>query len=92
MRPVRPGASLGPTAVGMMLRTTPGVILPYHGHSGPERTFVLQGGYRDSAGGAEVWAGDFADQPAGAEHELHVLPPCDCIAAVLVHGGVYLAR
>ncbi len=91
MRPVRPGTALGASAIGMLLRTTPGTILPYHGHDGPERTFVLQGGYRDSAGG-EVWAGEYADMPTGAEHELHVLPPVECIAAVLVHGGVYLAR
>jgi putative transcriptional regulator len=88
MRPVRPGPAAGASAVAMMLRTTPGTILPHHGHHGAERTFVLQGGYRDSAGG-EVWAGDYSDHPAGVEHELHVLPPVECVAAVLVQGGVY---
>jgi putative transcriptional regulator len=91
MRPVRPGAKLGASAIGMLLRTQPGVTLPRHGHAGAERTFVLQGGYRDSSG-TEVWAGEYSDLPAGSEHDLHVLPPCDCVAAVLVHGGVYLAR
>jgi hypothetical protein len=91
MRPVKPGAALGPSAIGMILRTTPGVTLPAHVHDGPERTFVLQGGYRDSAG-TEVWAGELHDMPAGGEHSLHVLPPAECIAAVLVHGGVRLAR
>jgi putative transcriptional regulator len=91
MRPVRPGPGLGASAIGMLLRTRPGVTLPRHGHGGAERTFVMQGGYRDSSG-IEVWAGEYSDMPAGAEHDLHVLPPVDCIAAVLVHGGVYLAR
>jgi putative transcriptional regulator len=91
MRPVRPGAKLGDKAIGMLLRTQPGVTLPRHGHAGAERTFVMQGGYRDSSG-TEVWAGEYSDMPAGAEHDLFVLPPVDCIAAVLVHGGVYLAR
>jgi putative transcriptional regulator len=91
MRTVQPGPGLGAGAVGMLLRTRPGVTLPRHGHHGAERTFVLQGGYRDSSG-VEVWAGEYADMPAGAEHDLHVLPPCDCVAAVLAHGGVHLAR
>ena len=91
MRPVKPGRGLGTDAIGMMLRTTPGTILPDHVHDGPERTFVLQGGYRDSAGG-EVWAGEYSNMTAGTQHELHVLPPVECVAAVLVHGGVHLAR
>ena len=91
MRTVKPGAALGPSAIGMLLRTTPGVTLPAHVHDGPERTFVLQGGYVDSLG-TEVWAGEFHDMPAAGEHSLLVLPPAECVAAVLVHGGVHLAR
>ena len=91
MRPIRLGPSLEGSAVGMMLRTTPGTVLPNHRHDGPERTYVLQGGYRDSAGG-EVWAGEYSNMPGSSQHELHVLEPVECIAAVLVHGGFHLVR
>jgi anti-sigma factor ChrR (cupin superfamily) len=88
-RLVKPGPGAGTAALAMLLRTAPGTLLPLHRHVGPERTFVLQGGYEDSAG-REVWAGEYADQPAGTQHQLRVLPPVDCIAAVLVQGGMHV--
>ncbi len=91
VRLVRPGARAGEQAVALLLRTAPGTVLPHHTHAGIERTFVLQGGFRDSAG-REVWAGEQADMPGGSSHELLVLAPVDCIAAVLCHGGLALAR
>jgi anti-sigma factor ChrR (cupin superfamily) len=82
---VGPGAGEG--AQGWLLCTEPGVTLWHHRHVGAETTFVMQGGYRCSLGD-EVWAGETVTQPAGSEHDLLVLPPSPCIAAVLVHGGI----
>jgi hypothetical protein len=86
LRPLAPGpAHAG--ALAMLLHTDPGVVLPDHRHGGAERTFVLQGGYRDSAG-VEVWAGEYQEMTGGSHHAIHVLPGEPCVAAVLCRGGL----
>jgi putative transcriptional regulator len=87
IRPIQPGPALGPKAMACFLRTAPSVTLPMHRHLGAETTFVLQGGYRDS-GGAEVWAGEQASMPGASAHDLVVIGPEDCIALVVVDGGI----
>jgi hypothetical protein len=97
LRPIRPGASPGqsprrsPTPrTAWFLKTTPGVTLPRHRHQGSELTFVLQGGFRDSAG-TTVWAGEQVIMADATEHDVLVLGDVDCIALVVSDGGIVVA-
>jgi anti-sigma factor ChrR (cupin superfamily) len=82
--PVRPGVRCA-GAMAAFVRLQPGAAFPFHRHTGPERTFVLQGGYLDSQG-REVWRGDCDPYEGGTEHGLTALPGVACIAASVLFG------
>lgn len=88
--PVTPGPVLR-GAVAVFVRGEAGARFPAHRHLGVEHAMVLEGGYRDSATGREVWAGDHATGPAESVHHLEMIGP-GCTCAVLVAKGIELVR
>jgi anti-sigma factor ChrR (cupin superfamily) len=82
--PVRPGPRCA-GAMAAFLRLQAGTAFPFHRHTGPERTLVLQGGYLDSSG-RELWRGESDPYEAGTEHSLTALPGVCCIAASVLWG------
>lgn len=64
-----------------MLKISPGMAVPEHGHGGSEMTLVLSGAYRDELG--RFGPGDIADLDEHVEHQPRVEPgdPCICIVA-----------
>ncbi len=77
-----------------LLRVAPGVALPAHGHSGPEMTCILQGGYADATG--DYAAGDIAEGDAALDHTPVASPGPDCICLIATTGRLrahtWLAR
>jgi anti-sigma factor ChrR (cupin superfamily) len=63
----------------------PGVRFPKHRHRGEEQLLVLEGAFED-AFGIITCAGDDCRMAPGSEHELRILPPGRCIAAVAERG------
>jgi hypothetical protein len=84
MFPVKPGPRCA-GAIAAFLRLQAGATFPHHRHTGPERTFLLQGGYLDSQG-RELWRGENDPYEAGSEHHLTALPGVSCIAASVLWG------
>lgn len=64
-----------------MLKISPGMAVPEHGHGGSEMTLVLSGAYRDELG--RFGPGDIADLDEHVEHQPRVEAgaPCICIVA-----------
>lgn len=77
-----------------LIRVAPGVALPAHGHSGPEMTCILQGGYADATG--DYGAGDIAEGDSALEHTPVASPGRDCICLIATTGRLrahtWLAR
>jgi putative transcriptional regulator len=77
-----------------LLRVTPGIALPAHGHSGPEMACILQGGYTDATG--DYAAGDIAEGDSALDHTPVASPGPDCICLIATTGRVrahtWLAR
>jgi putative transcriptional regulator len=77
-----------------LVRVTPGVGLPGHGHTGPETACILQGGYADESG--DYGAGDIAEGDVGLEHTPVAAPGPDCICLIATTGRLrahtWLAR
>ncbi len=71
----------------VVLRGVPGVTFPTHRHAGEERTFVLQGGFREDDGN-ELWRGMRLLKPPGSEHSVTVLDGPPCVAALRMDGRV----
>ncbi len=77
-----------------LVRVTPGVGLPGHGHTGPETACILEGGYADETG--EYSAGDIAEGDVELEHTPVAAPGPDCICLIATTGRLqahtWLAR
>lgn len=92
-----PGISLSPVEGGPQLagafsafvRLPPGKTFPLHTHTGTEKNFVLQGGFREDSG-LEIWAGECLEKGSGTTHAYVALEGPDCIAASVVWGGILL--
>lgn len=67
-----------------LVRCQPGVPFPVHRHRGAETTLYLAGAVRDEDSGAILLPGDLVTLPAGSVHRLTVLPPRECVFAVLL--------
>jgi quercetin dioxygenase-like cupin family protein len=86
---VAPGEGLK-GALSTVVKFRPGAIFPMHEHLGDELNFLLEGGFRESSGGVEVWRGEELFKPAGSSHEFTILPGSVCIAAVVATRGIDL--
>ena len=94
-RGIRPLARRGASGTRLdLLRVAPGTALPAHGHSGPKRTCILQGGYADVT--RNHAAGDVAEGDATLEHTPVGSPGPDCICLIATTGRLrahtWLAR
>ncbi|CAA2137117.1 ChrR family anti-sigma-E factor [Hyphomicrobium sp. ghe19] len=67
-----------------LIRVSPGLKLPEHGHSGSEMTLVLQGSFTDNTGIYGV--GDVADMNEGDEHAPIAGAGDDCICLIASEG------
>ncbi len=74
-----------PGTSARLLRFEPGSRFPKHRHRGRERLLVLEGAFADAAG-AETHAGEERSMDEGSEHELLILGPERCVAAVAERG------
>lgn len=68
-----------------LLSFEPGVRFPKHRHRGEEQLLVLEGAFVD-AHGVVTGAGDACRMAPGSEHELRILEPGRCVAAVAERG------
>jgi len=80
-----PGPACGEAHAGLV-RCPPGLPFPVHRHRGSETTLFLSGAVRDEDTGELLLPGDLVTRPAGSLHRLTVLPPRECIFAVLLQG------
>lgn len=69
-----------------LVRIAPGSPFPEHCHQGREVTMMLSGAARDEESGAVHLPGDLLEKEAGSTHRISILPPHECIFAVLIHG------
>jgi putative transcriptional regulator len=69
----------------LLVRFAAGLRFPQHRHRAPERTLILEGGYRDEQG-REFHPGDFDDRGADGAHAFRALSDGPCIAASVHHG------
>lgn len=69
-----------------LIRVAAGIALPLHGHTGPEITCVLAGGYTDQTG--EYQAGDIAEGDAGFDHQPRALAGDACICLIATTGAL----
>lgn len=76
--PARAGAHAG------LVRCQPGVPFPVHRHRGTETTLFLSGAVRDDDTGELLLPGDLVIRDADTLHRLTVLPPRECVFAVLL--------
>lgn len=82
-----PGPALaGAGAHAGLVRCQAGRPFPTHRHLGAETTFFLAGTVRDDETGELFLPGDIVSKPAESMHRLTVLPPQECIFAVLIEG------
>lgn len=94
--PYIPGVGLlhfepGPALAGIdagIVRFAAGMKYPRHAHLGDEHMLILAGGLVDDETGARALAGDHLLMPPGSSHGFTILPDEDCVAAVLLHGGL----
>lgn len=78
--PERAGAHAG------LVRIAPGAPFPEHFHKGREITLMLSGAARDEGSGTVHLPGDLLTKEAGSTHRISILPPHECISAVLIEG------
>lgn len=78
--PQRAGARAG------LVRIDPGIPFPEHRHKGREITLMLSGAARDEESGKVYLPGDLLEMAAGSTHRISILPPHECIFAVLIDG------
>jgi putative transcriptional regulator len=69
-----------------LIRVSPELKLPEHGHSGSEMTLVLQGSFADNSGSYSV--GDVADMNEGDVHAPIIGAGEDCICLVAAEGPI----
>lgn len=81
-----PGPRCRATHAGLV-RCAPGLPFPIHRHTGPETTLFLRGTVRDEDTGELFLPGDLVTRPAGSLHRLMVLPPYECVFAILMEDG-----
>jgi putative transcriptional regulator len=67
-----------------LIKVSPGMALPEHGHRGHELTLVLRGAYSDASG--TYRAGDVADLDENIEHQPIADPVEGCICLIAVDG------
>jgi putative transcriptional regulator len=67
-----------------LLRVAPGMKMPEHGHTGPERTLVLKGAFSDAAGVYGV--GDFIEVGREQAHQPQVEAGEDCVCLISAEG------
>jgi anti-sigma factor ChrR (cupin superfamily) len=72
----------------VLIRMEPGSSYPAHRHRGVEEVFILQGGYRDSAGTHR--AGEYVLNAADSAHHPTALevPAEDCVMIAFARGGI----
>ena len=70
-----------------LLRMAPGLRFPAHRHLGAEETLVLDGGIRQDDG-LDVEAGTLLRKQPGSAHAFVVDEAGECIAALVLHGGI----
>ncbi len=78
-----------------LIRVSPGVALPGHGHTGAEMTCVLQGAFGDETG--EYHPGDVAEGDEDLDHQPTALDTgreCVCLIATTgrLRGHTWLSR
>jgi quercetin dioxygenase-like cupin family protein len=79
----------GPSTAGAdvgLVRMAPRLAFPRHRHTGPERVFVLGGGYYDESGKL-YRPGDFHEMDAGSRHSYQVTDE-GLLLAVVLHGPI----
>lgn len=67
-----------------LLKISPGVTIPEHGHSGTELTLVLKGSFSDEIG--RFKAGDIADLDDDTNHQPIADSAEDCICLIVTEG------
>src|SRR5262249_11917928 len=67
-----------------LIRISPGIAVPSHGHNGFESICVLQGGFADETG--EYHEGDVAEGDMQLAHAPLALPGGDCICLIATTG------
>jgi putative transcriptional regulator len=67
-----------------LMKVSPGLALPDHGHSGPEMTLILQGAFRDK--GVTYRPGDFIELDNSAGHAPIADSSGECICLVATGG------
>lgn len=75
-------------AYAALVRCPPDRPFPLHRHLGAETTLFLRGSVRDEDSGELLLPGDLLTQPTGSLHCLTVLPPYECVFAVLMENGL----
>lgn len=77
-----------------LIRVSPGVALPGHGHTGAEMACILQGGYADATGEYNVY--DVAEGDPTLQHAPIAAAGSDCICLIATTGRLlaktWLAR
>jgi quercetin dioxygenase-like cupin family protein len=81
-----PGNALRGAHAGLV-RVAPGTTFPSHTHVGTETTLFLAGTARDDVSGTLHLPGDVVTLGPQSVHHATVLPPHECIFAVLFEGG-----
>lgn len=82
-----PGPARGNAHAGL-IRCQPGVPFPSHRHRGTETTLILSGAVRDEDTGELMLPGDLVTRLADSIHHMTVLPPHECVFAVLLEDGL----
>lgn len=82
-----PGPARGNAHAGLV-RCSPGVPFPTHRHRGKETTLYLAGVARDEDSGELMLPGDLVERPEAELHRLTVLPPSECVFAVLLENDL----
>jgi putative transcriptional regulator len=67
-----------------LIRVAPGLAMPAHGHTGPETSCILQGGYRDETG--EYALHDVAESDRDLDHAPVAAAGPDCICLIATTG------
>lgn len=81
-----PGPSLE-GAYAAIFRCDAGAPFPTHRHGGKETTLCLAGLVRDEDSQKLLFPGDVVSMEPGTIHRLSILPPHECVFALLLEGG-----
>ncbi|MCC6647467.1 MAG: hypothetical protein IT374_18080 [Polyangiaceae bacterium] len=71
-----------------LVRFRAGLAYPRHRHVGDEVMLILAGGLVEDVSQRRAVAGDLLHMGPGTEHGFRILPGAECVAAVLLHGGL----